>query len=914
MRKQFEPKWNSLSLRSQSIIQFGVFLAALLTLTIILYWRYIIGERCLVFIEIGSDSYAQSVPFFLNSAYRIAEHDFSFWNFSQSLGMSYPQIYGIEYIVSLFGRDNVATMMLVSQMIKVVLAGVFFYLFLCYWEFRYATRFTASMGIALCGRMLGLCAWTAYTLEVVLAAALLWSFERFYKDQRHFLALPIVFAMIIALLSLYGTVLYSCTLFGYAVFRMLYDDRFASSRSRVAFLLKLLSLCCMAVLLSAPLLLSYFKSYINSSRVVSTISGAEIPWNEVTSLPILSEEIVKTFSAGILGSMDSYSGTLNILNSPYYYCGILPLIGIPFAFAGKNSRQRVALGMLLFFVAVYYVSNGFRYALNGFAIGANDFRMSSLPITLVLSLLGAIGLERLWDDAKWPEMIIWVAVLESLFLSASFVLGQEIHPKYVLMADTLIIVYCFAICVSAHGQRRWILALVMACCCMELLLGGYALVNRVPTITPSDYEAAFDGALHSLLDEVDGDSVGAYRVDNKTLLLAAPMAEDYLGTQAYIGGTGLPDSQSRFLKELDNDYLDQLGYSRYMYGFNNRATNALLGVRYLIRPARQGEDCYVPFGYHKVYEESGSQYRIYENEYALPLFYGYPKSDTISESALRQVDRSERAQQMLETLVVPDGMDAGGSSARTGNGDSLSPIFVSKNSATLDVPMQGVFDTPTADISTLLVKMDLNARAIESGDVSIDVRLESSSTGATLEVPYFTAAGNEEIVIPVENRGYDSIDVAITSVNLCDSATVDGFTVYAASSEIDDEYRKACEDRMEGDPAIHYFSSGIIDGTISMDSEGYLATSVPYDHYWHVLIDGEEVDSIRVNLGFLGAEIGAGSHHVQLRYVDEARTVGIVLCCLSCAALLIVKAAVHRRTVRYRVRENAAIDESTEAR
>lgn len=53
-------------------------------------------------------------------------------------------------------------------------------------------------------------------------------------------------------------------------------------------------------------------------------------------------------------------------------------------------------------------------------------------------------------------------------------------------------------------------------------------------------------------------------------------------------------------------------------------------------------------------------------------------------------------------------------------------------------------------------------------------------------------------------------------------------------------------------------------GKVNMPKEKLLFFSIPYDQGWSMLVDGEEVEVLKVNIGFLGGMVPAGEHEVEL--------------------------------------------------
>ena len=57
-----------------------------------------------------------------------------------------------------------------------------------------------------------------------------------------------------------------------------------------------------------------------------------------------------------------------------------------------------------------------------------------------------------------------------------------------------------------------------------------------------------------------------------------------------------------------------------------------------------------------------------------------------------------------------------------------------------------------------------------------------------------------------------------------------------------------------------------ISGSIEMEQDGYLITSIPYDSYLEIKVDGREVVTEKVNTAFVGCRMVSGEHWVTLTY------------------------------------------------
>ena len=73
---------------------------------------------------------------------------------------------------------------------------------------------------------------------------------------------------------------------------------------------------------------------------------------------------------------------------------------------------------------------------------------------------------------------------------------------------------------------------------------------------------------------------------------------------------------------------------------------------------------------------------------------------------------------------------------------------------------------------------------------------------------------------------------------------------------------------------------------MDVEREGYFVTSIPYDPNFEVQVDGEPVEAKKVNMAFLGFEIGKGRHDVKLVYHAPGRKAGAWCSALGAVLLL----------------------------
>lgn len=871
-------------LRHKSCSLFLFYLLLLTLVSVFLYARYLFGGSYLIYVDYGSDSFGQSVPFFLNAADRFSQLNFSTWNASQFLGGTTVQLFNPEYIVSWFGRDNLPRMMCIFQIAKILLAGSFFYLFLGYFNCRYQTKFIFGFGIAFSGRMLALCAWTAYTLEVTLLSAFLWAVARVLHDKKKFVAFPITLALIIMTLSVYGLVLYTCILVMFTAFYLGYFGKSQCYRSYIHCFANLGFLYVMGIAISAPSLLPNISTYLDSARV-SKDSGGNLAVNSISLLSnpqILAEQWLGFISSTSFGFMSECSSPSGFLGNAFYSSSVAAVVCLPFCFKGQTRARRCWLSVLLISVAAYVCLDVFRFLLGGGAVGSFDFRMSSVWVIFVLALCGAIGFENLLNGNNAIQVFVWIcAAFVVTIVSAAF-LEFNVN-KHALLYFSLFAILVFLL-VSFLRHSSFFNYLIVFISVASVLFGGYQLVNDVPTVSKQQYWDSFNTDLRDTISEYAIKQPA--RIDFQTQMLTAPMANSYMGTESYIGGVGTSSAVTEFMSAVGNDYIEQLGYSRYTYGFSDISLNAMLGVGYSVYS--NPDISYIsPFGYTNL--NSDGYYQVYENHNSIQPISFYSASSVISDSDFYKSERSDRGALLLDALVLDDSKSAEGKTIVEKNHEALTYgdcIGSSPNNVTVSKSSQ--FDIQDFD-GCIALNFKFHASATTSGSVSIVAKFYNSQDDSEDVLPVYLAAGDESVRIPFSNNHYNKVEISIVGVNCADDAELSNIWVEAVPDKYIDHYLSSCNERNKANCSVISFTNDELSVSIDAPSAGYLFAPIPYSANWRAFVDGTEVNTHLANLAFTSIKIGHGKHTVTLKYIDSTYRLGLTLFFVAIAILLAVK-------------------------
>lgn len=98
---------------------------------------------------------------------------------------------------------------------------------------------------------------------------------------------------------------------------------------------------------------------------------------------------------------------------------------------------------------------------------------------------------------------------------------------------------------------------------------------------------------------------------------------------------------------------------------------------------------------------------------------------------------------------------------------------------------------------------------------------------------------------------------------------------------------------------IESFSNGRIEGAVNAAESGMLVTNIPYTSGWQAYIDGQEVSTEKVNIGFVGVPISEGEHKVEFVYQTPFLKLGVIMTGIG-VVILIGYEIIYRRYLKNR--------------
>ena len=307
--------------------------------------------------------------------------------------------------------------------------------------------------------------------------------------------------------------------------------------------------------------------------------------------------------------------------------------------------------------------------------------------------------------------------------------------------------------------------------------------------------------------------------------------------------------------------------------------NAIAGTKYYI--TETNKESYVPYGYTKLFVNG--RFSAYKNEHSLPLGYTYRNyiqreeyellSTVQKEHALLQgviLDEKAANLQMVEPEKTVQKLDFG-LKCKKGVTASDGKFVVTKKNAIAVIDTQGL-----ADSETFLTMSNLKYQPPKGKEESLSraiIEIEDEGTKNTngqavvkkidIRTPYYTwyvdrhnftvnmgyskEAKNQLIIKFTQKGEYTFDEMEIICQPMTDYAT---------------KVAKLKEETLEN----VVIGTNKVNGTINLEETKFLCMSIPYSKGWTLYVDGEKRELLRANTAYMGVELEAGHHEIELRY------------------------------------------------
>ena len=564
---------------------------------------------------------------------------------------------------------------------------------------------------------------------------------------------------------------------------------------------------------------------------------------------------------------------------PNIYCGLLPVMLVPFYYLDRNYkvREKITYSLFLLFLLACSVLKQLDFLIHGLHWPANLPHRYTFVYSFILLVLAYKAFLHL-KEANWRWIPVVIAVDAAILFVSEFVVVPRINGIS-RVYDNLDLVlnvvgFVFYGLILAHYMRHkrirkeWIaealLVLVMAECI-------FSQVNGLERTTSRNSYLQYNEGTRNAIDWMDLNADGDfYRTEfTKYTIINEGSYHHYNGVSQF--SSLAPEGISLLMGKLGTSATG----NSYRLGETTPVLDAMLSLRYrMLKTSQNAEEKELPF---MTYQVQFQNVAVYKNKRVLPLGYRVSAdlldwNSTSGSPFTVQNDYMAKAtgnETPIFANLKPVDIEAIG--VTTSGSGSNSFTYKVDDPADLDtIPTVKVHLESDRDQYLYLYVKAGNANTVQILQNGEETSKSISTGNSILDIG--PVAAGDQIVLTFELTDKGEFELQYRS-----SGTV---TVYAAGYR-DEVFDQDYETLMEEPWMISSFEDTRIEGTIVANEEGLLITSIPYCLGWSVTVDGEAKDLATIGDGFIGVLVDAGEHQVVFSYEVPGLKEGSVISVLS---------------------------------
>ena len=578
-------------------------------------------------------------------------------------------------------------------------------------------------------------------------------------------------------------------------------------------------------------------------------------------------DFLDLFAKFFLGSYD----TVRPEGSPNVYCGMLTLFMIPLYFISRKvtPRHKIAYGSLcMIFIASFSV-NAIDLVWHGFQMPVWLNYRYSFMFTFVLLTMAYQGYEYLKEtDFKFIFQIGVLLIFTLMFMQKlvevqRFQSGKPIEdtmPDYEFIWVSIFFVALYLVFLyfakNPKGLKQTATTALLVLVLLDTGVGagmswghevyecGYAYrdahVQFLDDLQPTVDEIKFKDPSFYRMEKTQ------YRKNNENLAL---------DINGFASSTSTLNAN--VIELLHNmGFAANSHWAKYFAG--NEIIDSLFGVKYVISDDKTS----VSNLYEKWTSEDGLP--VYTNPYALSIAYAaHPNAKKLIltpptkispfiylEGILTQLTGEDTHLKIFENCTYST------SFVKTSNcTKSLSGNSVKFNRSSSDMPASFTY-TVTANRDGCIYMHFLSGSY--NSKMTYYVNDEKVST-------FFDTDTNR-----IHNIGTFSKGDVITVKFEFDANIITYYTDAPIFVQVNEELFKQSISKLqdEGNLKITDYSDTRIEGTLTAKDNEFVFTTIPYDRYWNVYVDGERVETYATMDTLLAFDVSAGEHEIKMVYVS----------------------------------------------
>ena len=548
---------------------------------------------------------------------------------------------------------------------------------------------------------------------------------------------------------------------------------------------------------------------------------------------------------------------------PNLYCGVAVFFLLPLYVIKKDvpHKEKLPKLLLLVFLIFSFSTNTLNFIWHGLNYpNSLPCRQSFLYIILLLTVCfeALQGIKSL----KVQTLGICFFGVFCFLLLCNKLIDTEMFT-YSIFLVTLVMLALYGILLfffhenPANKQR--ILYITLAVVMVEAGVNTY--ITSVPTVNRTNYLKSYND-YYTLMDRIAETDNSFYRVEkfrrttkNDGMLLSYPSASLFSSTS------------NAHVKEFYGKYGMQNSKVYYNYEGDTPLTAALLNVKYMISKELLEDN-----SLYRLVDTEGNLY-LYENNYTLPFgFFVSTETEGKSETEITELEKLFGGVNELTEVIKEETEEEIAEEA-------LTPLTLQNrlvSAFSTDYPLFESVTTDRTDKSTVVITVERDGYIYAFTDSS-KITEVTASTNNEDEALEFTKLNNEYIM----DLGYHYAGDTITL------ETEDDGTLSISAYIMNESVLAECLETLSEQPmTLDSYDSTHVKGHITVQKQGELILSVPYEPGWTLRVDGKVTEMNIFEDCFISVPLSEGEHTIELSYYPSGLNAGILISVMSLAAFL----------------------------
>lgn len=461
---------------------------------LILYKEYIFGGKLFLFEDIGSDTIRVSYPTYIYY-FRMLHEGITWWSDKMGIGTSVLSHSDIvfdpfTYILYLFGENNIARMFVYMVITKIIVAGIFFWVYLSQFKLSTFAKYIGSITYAFGGFMILVGQHYVFGTIYAYMPLIFLGFELWIRKKNKWLM--IIMLTLTALYFyyfFYMTLIFFCI---YAIFRYFLQFKFKSLHF-FKYIFSAGFYILLSIGLSAFYLLPSLSLAFSNLRVGKGYPGlGELLFPDFRMVITVFGRI---FGYDTLGNIYSYLGYGNDFFMLALYCGVITLVLLPQIFIQVNKRKKLLYTILFAMIIIMLFIPIFPFVFSGFS----DINYRWIYILhFSFALLLSISINSIFNNQELNiTLLIRTVIILFIIAVTAIVSNSYLHKDYpifnsfrIFLKDfILIIIYVFLTYLFFKTSYKMIIKIfILIIVCFEMIWFPYNIINDRKTYSENPIE------------------------------------------------------------------------------------------------------------------------------------------------------------------------------------------------------------------------------------------------------------------------------------------------------------------------------------------------------------------------------------------------------------------------------------------